>query len=209
MKIYVYIHVCCINNWKDIFMTLYHTIRESGLYDNVSGIKCNVLTKDSNDATFFTDLMDSKLEVIGINDNLNLYETPTINLLHEHAKTEDFYVLYLHTKGVKHNGGLIYVTDWVNYLIHFNIKKHATCIAALSEYDAVGVNLHRGAGNTHYSGNFWWSTSDYIKKLDTCVYQDYISPELWLTCTDRGKYLSLWDSHTNHYAERYEAHRYS
>ena len=187
---------------EGIMMTLYDAIRQSGLHRIIAGIKCNILTTDRNDAAFFADL--ENVEVIGIHDELSVYETPTINLLHAHAKTEDFYVLYLHTKGVKHNGAYPCITDWVKYMIHFNIGKHETCIAALSEYDTVGVNLHRGTGNTHYSGNFWWSTSDYIKKLEPCVYVDYISPELWLTVTDKGKYLSLWDSHANHYADRYE-----
>lgn len=204
--IYIYLHICCINNWKEIVANLYNTIKETGLLDKVAAIKCNVLTKDPTDVDYFKKW--DKIEIIGIQDDLELYETPTINLLHEHALKEDFYVLYLHTKGVKHNGGLIYVIDWVNYLIHFNIRKHETCIASLSEYDTVGVNLHRGHGNTHYSGNFWWSTSKYIRTLAKCVYSDYISPELWLTVENKGSYLSLWDSNTNHYAERYEAHQY-
>ena len=209
--IYIYIHVCCINNWKDVFSLLYLSIKNSGLYTIVKGIKCNILSTNEADILFFNQLNDSKLEILGVNNNLNLYETPTINLLYEHALKEDFYVLYIHTKGVKHNNTNLNVSDWVNYLIYFNIDKYDTCIQNLAEYDAVGVNLNLGDTHTpmHYSGNFWWSTSDYIKKLQKCVYTRYISPEVWLTEKRIGKYVSLWNSHINHYNERYEKHKYT
>ncbi len=135
---------------------------------------------------FFKDLNDDKIEVLGITNNLNLYETPTIKLLHEHSlnENEEFYVLYIHTKGVKHyNRDInVNVTDWVNYMIYFNIQKHDTCIKSLSEYDTVGVNLQEKEDiPLHYSGNFWWSKSSYIKTLDECIYTNYNSPEFWLT----------------------------
>lgn len=208
MNIYIYIHICCINNWKSIFSKLYYTIKQSGLYDIIKGIKCNILSSDPHNILFFTELNDSKLEILGIDNNLNAYETPTINLLYEHALREDFYVLYIHTKGVKHNDTNINVTDWVNYLTYFNIQKYDTCIQSLTEYDTVGVNLHIGKDDTHYSGNFWWAKSDYIKKLNPCVYNNYVSPEFWLTEKNIGKYLSLWNSNVNHYRQRYEEHKY-
>jgi len=208
MNIYIYIHVCCINNWKDIFMKLYSTIQTSGLYDIITRIKCNLLSINNLDVLFFNDLNDSKIQILGIDNNLDLYETPTINLLHEHALHEDFYVLYIHTKGVKHNDMNIYINDWVTYLTYFNIEKHANCLQSLVENDTVGVNLHIGETNTHYSGNFWWSKSEYIRKLDKCVYNQYISTELWLTEKNIGNYVSLWNSEINHYNQRYEEHNY-
>jgi len=210
MNIYIYIHICCINNWKNIFSKLYLNIKDSGLYNIIKGIKCNILSKNNLDLLFFKDLNDSKIEILGINNKMNLYETPTLNLLYEHALKEDFYVLYIHTKGVKHNDLNINVTDWINYLIYFNIKKYDICIKSLLEYDTVGVNLHLGNKKTpsHYSGNFWWSKSEYIKKLEKCIYKKYTSTEVWITEKEIGKYLSLWNSNINHYDMRYEEHNY-
>jgi len=211
MKIYVYIHVCCINNWKAVFTNIYSNIRNSGLYDIITGIKCNVLSTDVQDALFFKELNDSKIEILGINNNLDLYETPTINMLYDHACKEDFYVLYLHTKGVRHNDTNINIIDWVNYLIYFNIGKYENCIKNLLEYDTVGVNLYfeNSIAPTHYSGNFWWSKSSYIRRIDKCVYTKYISPEVWITEKNIGKYMGLWKSNVNHYNTRYEKHNYT
>ena len=207
---YIYIHVCCINNWKEVFNKLYYNIKTSGLYDIVKSIKCNVLSESNNVIDFFSGLNDDKLEVVGISNDLSLYETPTINLLYQHSLQEesDFNVLYLHTKGVKHNNNNINVNDWIDYLTYFNITKYETCINYLQDYDAVGVNLQNGNVETHYSGNFWWTKSQYIKKLTKCEYKNYNSPEFWLTETNTGKYLSLWNSNINHYSQRYEEHNY-
>lgn len=208
MNIYIYIHICCINNWKNTFLNLYLNIKNSGLYNIIKGIKCNILSANKLDVLFFNNLNDSKIEVIGIDNDLNLYETPTINLLYDHALSEDFYVLYIHTKGVKHNDTNRNVTDWINYLTYFNIQKYDTCIKSLLEYDTVGVNLNTYNCPTHYSGNFWWSKSEYIKKLEKCIYNNYNSPEFWLTEKKIGKYLSLWNSNIDHYNERYAEHNY-
>lgn len=211
MKIYIYIHVCCINNWKQVFTELHSNIHKSGLYKIITSIKCNILSTDDHDMLFFNNLHDSKIEILGIHNDLSVYETPTINMLYDHSWKEEFYVLYLHTKGVRHNNTNINVIDWINFLMYFNIKRYETCVKNLLEYDTVGVNLHIAdeTAPTHYSGNFWWSKSEYIRKLGKCVYTHYTSPEMWITEKDIGKNLCLWKSNVNHYNERYEEDIYT
>jgi hypothetical protein len=60
MNTYIYIHVCCINNWKEIFNKLLFDIKESKLYDKVTKIRCNILTKNNNNLSF---LMMIKLKL--------------------------------------------------------------------------------------------------------------------------------------------------
>jgi hypothetical protein len=208
MNTYIYIHVCCMNQWRDVFANLIYRIKESGLYDEVKGIRCGVVGR-FGDATIFD---DRKIE-IAHSGNVKLYETSTLNLLHEHARQEDFDVLYLHTKGVSHRPGTrrhAHVVDWVNYLCYFNIHQHATCRKHLHTHDAAGVNL-QGAepGNClHYSGNFWWSKAAYIRTLNRCVHSSHNAPEFWLTESRAGSYLSLWTSGVNHYDQPYPPDRY-
>jgi hypothetical protein len=212
MRNYIYIHVCCINNWKDVLDQLYNNIKSSGLHDVVERIKCNILCKPETKEDvemYFSELLlaDAKLELLGITCNISLYETPTINLLHAHAtdSEEEFNVLYLHTKGVTRTS--VSVNDWINYMIYFNIIKHKTCIDRLADHDAVGVNLVN-VFQLHYSGNFWWSKSSFIRKLKRCEHTHYNSPEFWLTEGKNGNFLSLWDSNIIHYNERYEEDKY-
>lgn len=216
MRNYVYIHVCCVNNWKHVLENLYFHIKTSGLYDVVESIKCNILCKSETKEDvemYFSELLlaDAKLQILGITCDISLYETPTINLLHKHAIEIDgddgFNVLYLHTKGVTRNN--VNVVDWVNYMIYFNIHEYKTCIDHLTNhgYDTVGVNLFT-TPPIHYSGNFWWAKSSYLKKLKRCEHTHYNSPEFWLTEDKLGKFLSLWNSNINHYNERYEECNY-
>ena len=61
----------------------------------------------------------------------------------------------------------------------------------------------------HYSGNFWWSKSSYIKRLSSCGNLTYNDPEFWLTRNENGKYVSLWNSNCSVlYHELYEKEKY-
>jgi len=200
MNTYVYIHVCCINNWKQIFDKLISDIKDSGLYEKVSKIRIGILGDVSQGLP-----EDPKFEILHVSSNMNLYEQSTINLLYRDSLTEDFNVLYLHTKGVKHNNKNPCVTDWVRYMSYFNIYKHDLCLQMLENHDAVGVNLN--STPIHFSGNFWWSTSRHIRGLGPCKYVNYNSPEFWVTSV-KGNYTELWNSGVNHYHELYDPSLY-
>jgi hypothetical protein len=195
MNIYIYFHICCINNWKDVFNNLFNKIKDSGLYDIIKEIRCGILGNHEFYDPLFT---DPKINIFGMSDNLNQYELFTLNKLYEDSKKEKFKVLYIHTKGVRHNNQNINVNDWIEYLSYFNIEKYKRCIELLDEYDTVGVNLTK-ENPIHYSGNFWWSKSEYINKLEVCKFTCYNSPEFWLTERNIGIYYNLWSSNVNHY----------
>lgn len=198
MKIYVYIHICCIHNWKEVFAQLVSDIKTSGLYDKIEKIRCVVLTANGISDELF---QDPKIQLLSVHRNVNLYEIATLHPLYDHAQTEDFYVLYLHTKGVRHNNTNPCVLDWVKYLSYYNIEQHEKCIEGLETNDTVGVNLIQDPC-VHYSGNFWWSKSSHLRTLQKCVYNCYNSPEFWIT-SGNGKFLNLASSGVNHYTDLY------
>lgn len=212
-EIKIYIHVCCINNWEDVLKHLLFTIKDSGLYNYVSQINCGILG-NYNNSSIFTD--EPKINIIYNELNTQYYEVLTLNHLHKTSceSNENFYVLYFHTKGVKHidNPNLYKnVKDWVDFMLYFNVYHHKKCIEVLKTYDAVGVNLNKSIKDnvpSHYSGNFWWSKSDYIKKLGPVVYYNYNAPEFWLTEKELGNFYCLWYSNVNHYHESYEKDNY-
>jgi len=179
-------------------------IKMSGLYDDITEIRCGVLGYN-NEPDLFN---DPKIVIRGTNPNIDLFEVFTINLLYEDAQKEDFNVLYLHTKGITIHPLYKPVHDWVNYLCYFNIYQFKKCIDFLKVYDTVGVNLV-DEPVTHYSGNFWWSKSSYIRKLEKCIYYCFNSPEFWITEKKIGNYHCLWNSNINHYQEEYPPHLYN
>ena len=84
--------------------------------------------------------------------------------------------------------------------------KYKDAIENLGYYDTVGVNLQDGP---HYSGNFWWSKSSHIKKLNREIGINYVAPEFWVTSIKSNvRYLGLWLSRVNHYERRYEPNMY-
>ena len=204
MKNYIYIHICCINNWKDILIKLLSNIRLSGLYDNIDEIRCVVLGINNYNDIF----NDPKIKIIYHDNNINLYEFKTMELIYNDSLNEDFNILYLHTKGITHYRQYTeqYVKDWVDMLIYFNINKYNICLDNLNENDVVGVNLQPNPW--HFSGNFWWSKSSHIKTLGLIEDKSYNGPEFYITKKKEGKYLSLWNSNVNHYETKYSYELY-
>ena len=75
---------------------------EEGLYDIIKEIRCVVLGNiDISQESFFK---NDKIKVIYYSNDINLYEQKILSLLYEDSQKEDFYVLYLHSKGVKYDG---------------------------------------------------------------------------------------------------------
>ena len=111
----IYIHVCCINNYQQIFEYLMYCIKASGLYNNIQEIRCCILG-NYNPGLF----KDEKIKIHAVSPTIELYEIFTINQLYEDCKHENMNVLYLHTKGVTKPYN-INVKSWVDYLCYFNI----------------------------------------------------------------------------------------
>jgi beta-1,4-mannosyl-glycoprotein beta-1,4-N-acetylglucosaminyltransferase len=202
VPIYIYFHICCINNWKQIFSNLMFKIKNSGLYNIITEIRCVILGEYDNS------INDEKINILFQSPNIELYEKITINHLFNDCinNKDEFYVLYIHTKGV---GGRCEknVYDWVEYLSYFNIYNFNTCLNELSNYSAIGVNLISGDYPLHFSGNFWWSKSSHICKLQLINDNFYNSPEFWITSINEN-YKSLWNSNTHHYNEPYPPYLY-
>jgi hypothetical protein len=81
-------------------------------------------------------------------------------------------ILYIHTKGVRYNMNDTKQIDWINMMLYFLLYKHQKCIELLNtDYLSVGCNYHDGTTGVpkHYSGNFWWATSNHLKNLNYLI----------------------------------------
>jgi hypothetical protein len=210
---YIYFHICCINNWETVVSDLFQAIRDSGLYDEVTEIRCGILGLNIGKDLGHPMLKDPKVKIMFHSTDLLAYERPTLERLHLHCTVTQtpISVLYIHSKGVRHGGENPCVSDWTNYLTHFNITRFRDCLSNLTHCDVVGVNLQHEP-RTHFSGNFWWSHSDYIRKLDKYIEPSYNGPEFWITQQqengDYGLFYSLNNSRVNHYEERFTPDKY-
>jgi len=201
MNTYIYFHICCVNNWKEVVKYLLFNIKVSGLYDKIDEIRCVILGEYDNS------LFDPKIKIIYKDLNIGLYEKKIMNLIYEDSLKDNFNILYIHSKGVTKPYN-IHIKKWVEYMTYFVISKHEICLEKLIENDTVGVN-YQDEPKRHYSGNFWWSKSSHIKLLGDMVDESYNGPEFYICSKDNGTYCSLWSTGVlDLYYNSYDAENY-
>jgi len=198
---------------------LFSKIIETGLINNVKRIFVVVLGRDLEVVKKL--LEHSKVMISFHSFDMSIYERKCLLLLREHAEYEDFRVLYIHSKGIT-KARIQAVHDWVDLLIYFTIDGYKECIKQLGEYDTCGVNLNKAPDwvlnrsatiknvqeSYHYSGNFWWANSTYIRRLSTVIGPKYLDPELWIGTAAEKNMLSLWQSNVDHYCVNYPSAKY-
>lgn len=116
-------------------------------------------------------------------------------------------ILYLHTKGASHSTRTAQIDDWRRLMSHVVVENFSQCLAALEHHDAVGCEL-LDEPRRHFSGNFWWSTSQHLARLPE-VGPDRHDAEWWVLSPPGVQACSLHDSGVNHYHERYPRGRYA
>ena len=181
-----FFHFTNIGKGYEIFLEQISNIKTSGLYDKLDFIFVTML------GPHIKLCEDYKIKIVYYSPNELEWEFPTIKLIKsfsDNVNNKKINLLYIHNKGVLNKK---YAKEWRDYLNHFLIFSHDTCLHYLNEgRDCVGVNinLHGGANccRCHFSGNFWWSNTDYIKSLPLFVNkEDRYAPEHYLI----GNYYS-------------------
>lgn len=141
----------------------------------------------------------------------NIFEGSTLAHIHQQSQNEDFVALYIHTKGI--HSCVDTVTNWKDILNHYHINGWCSAIKHLQTHQVVAINDAHSQNNPIVSGNFWWSTSSYLRTLldplDTSKYthEQQLWPgqdayrygfELWILSGQPS--VHYWaNTNTNHY----------
>ena len=157
--------------------------------------------------------LDARIKVIESSCDTSLFELPTLKLISDYSKANPkAKVLYVHTKGIsyaKNDHRYINGIDWINYMLYFLCKRADKAIKLLDTHDVAGCN-YSDQPYPHFSGNFWWATSEYLKSISVDFLVDKMSAEWWLM---RGsgpvKIAKLWSSDKNHFVEGYPLEKYN
>ena len=77
------------------------------------------------------------------------------------------YILYIHTKGASKQDNQN-VISWRYLMNYFNIEKVKNVFKLFekTEFNTYGVHYIASNNKSHYSGNFWWAKSSYLKTLN-------------------------------------------
>lgn len=190
-KKYCFIHSCNLENVG--------TYRLENLIQTLRVTECeNIFDKIfiNNIGLPIENIYGEKYEVTNCSRNSQLFENPTINLINDFSKENpNCYILYLHTKGIRYSKDDVPENDWINYMLYFLVEEYKNCISILDKnYDTVGcdysIHLDQRVFNgyapypppPHYSGNFWWANSNYLKNLPKLCMEKHErnAPEFWL-----------------------------
>jgi hypothetical protein len=122
-----------------------------------------------------------------VEENKNHYEGTTLLKLYDECDKYDN-IGYIHGKGITNLTK--YTNKWRKTLEYAILEKYQDNFNALQNgYDVSGIFWLKG--NLHFSGNFWWVKSSYIKTLPRPVI------DKWKTYNQEQKF---WD-----FSIRYEA----
>jgi hypothetical protein len=218
-KIVIFIHAAILGRCALRLNQYFDLMKSSGLYEACEKVYVNYVGKGD----FPLNFEDDKIVFRRVSEELSDFELPTHVALYNFAKENPGYkILYIHTKGV-HLEINQCIEDWVSYMIHFNIGKWRDAVDRLKIYKTCGVDLRKHP-TLHYSGNFWWATSEHIaglpdpvenmKKIN-CLNSPRHNQEFWLCVYRRHReHAELWESHINCYQrhlhlyprERYDPH---
>jgi hypothetical protein len=186
-NIYIFYHIYCDKTTLDIVRDQVTKMIWSGLYAKVKQIYCflaGAKTEVSQIEAYIKTLPEKfNIHKKGIDDNS--YERLTLNSIKDLVTDTDKF-LYLHTKGVTrtHEKGAAAecVTLWRNYMEYYMIALHKNCLEKLEDHDIVG-SLYRDQNiGPHFSGNFWWSTGKYFRRLMNTenIGSNYYAPEAYI-----------------------------
>jgi hypothetical protein len=212
MKIRGVIHVCQIGDWKRSLTMILNELKSSGLYDITENIDFCIVSNEKVDTSF--QISKTTCRFMG---PTHLYERPALLHLRSLAETdsEEVYYWYVHTKGLRWFGTdkEDNVVDWIKLLLYWNITQWEKAVQSLDNgYDTYGCNQYQDSVHpSHYSGNFWWSRSSYLKTLPSIIGPNYNDPEFWIVNPTTKLYCVFRSGleGMGHYTSRYSSKHYS
>lgn len=193
MRTVAYYHVYLPDNvvaGTDLVLEQLKHIEDSGLLSNLDQIRVSCVTQTDGRERIFTNLCKSypgnwdidlvknpysndREMVENLESSTTVTEEYTYKKLWNDALKEDLRILYFHTKGVTSYIRNLYSFDvetyktyyyWREFLNWGVLENWRKCVDALDQYDIAGVN-YQTEPSKHFSGNFWWTTSNHIRTL--------------------------------------------
>jgi len=174
----IYFHCYCFGSYASVLYNKYKKINNSELLKNIDNFYVIVSNAQDRHKDFLQEFstLSNKIKIINLSNPVSNDESDTLNFILKQSNdsSTNRRILYLHTKGVTHSHPIVKknVDAWVEYLDLFNIHKWQECVDALLSHDVAG-GLYESSHPKHFSGNFWWANTDYIKTLPEITEKNY------------------------------------
>jgi hypothetical protein len=153
-----FLHIATMGVYQEIFDEMMAKIIESNILDKV---ELNVCIAGDGEL-IVKDLKNVKVHKVGRVDE---FEFVTHQFMEDAINETDENIKVLYFSGLGVTGNTVFKKSWRAYLTYFVVTKFEECIKALDEgYDVCGADW-RTNPVPHFSGNFWWANSTYLKTL--------------------------------------------
>ena len=183
--LYIYFHVCAIKHWKSIVKKSFDYLKKLNVFNIITELRVCIV----GDADVTRDGIWSyhpKVKIHATNPNIKLFERFTLHRLRDDSKKETFNAFYMHSKGVTKGQNV----KWIEQMLKSCWNDHTKLLFDLQVHDAAGVLLTNYLIGAHFSGNFWWSKSEYLKKLEN-ITGGYLDPEKWILASENCRVLHV------------------
>jgi len=191
----IFYNVATVNHYQKISDQIFNRIESSGLLNNVESINININGSGSL--------------IVPDNDKYNIYRVGKLEDMEHHSMLtirefsilhDNYNIFYLHSAGCSHPESKP-LNDRREYLLYFNVDEWQDAVDKLNTFDCYGCDL-RTEPVMHYSSNFWWATTEYLRTLpkvtdlplqNGSVNSDRHRSEFWVCYGNAGNYYCAWD----------------
>lgn len=161
-QVEVFYHVACLGNWIEV-------VKEQLIHfklNKFQQINITILGSfdDVNTVKLISDEQNVHLNIIYQSPELTHFERPTLLAIENYAKDNEGFVLYLHTKGVSSPDDET-KKKWRRLMMKELVDNWEYCLNQLRFYDIIGVNWRDMPPISHFCGNFWYATTQYLRTL--------------------------------------------
>ena len=173
----VFYHLACMGNWKQVLEEQLLQLKRHGF----SNLFMTVLGTDQDLLTVYDQCKELAVAVKKIvhAPELTHFEKPALVAIEQYARHNTGYVLYLHSKGVSNPADETKI-KWRRLMMKELVENWEFCVMQLLHYDVVGVNWRDMPPTSHFSGNFWYASTSYLRTLaDFNYYFDHPLYQIW------------------------------
>jgi hypothetical protein len=203
-KIYGVYFICCIGDYLNIVNEQVNSLIASDLYSVTDNIICFISNIENTIDNECIKLLKKFDKIVIVSTHENTFERFAINNFKKYTDKSPYYVYYIHSKSVSRNEKCY--KDWRHLCDYFTINKWRLSVELLNYYDCVGTNL-KNFPKKHYSGNYWWSKSEHVNKLND-INNGYLSPEMYICSEYKTNQVSIFQSNVNHGETNFDSHLY-
>lgn len=210
-KIFGFWHLWLTNHFQEVIIEQLQCLMDSGLYDASENIYVGLLG-DNQSFRVANKLFESypKIIISEYSTDSNLYEFQTLNILKQHVHTnkENYYVYYIHGKGLSFakgmndagfNGGNL----WRQWMNEYTINRWRDNVKMLDfGYEVCGTQIRpKREWRMHFSGNYFFAKSEYVRILKPVFalnIRDRFESEFWI-CSENPIAATLSQEFVDYY----------